>query len=320
MKESEKLDDFCMRLNGLVTNLRALGETMEESYVVKKLLRAIPSRFWQIASTIEQFGNVEKMSIEETIGSLKAHEERLGGQSNNTDGQLLLTEEEWAKREVRAEKLLLTRDEWLKKMGKGSSSDGFMKDNIRKVRDRSRVRCFNCQLLGHFASECRRAKKEKEQKSEVNLTQIHDDEPALLMAKCEESKSNMVQLNQTGVIQRLSMSNKEREESVWYLDNGASNHMTGEKEKFKELDEGVTGQVRFGDGSTVDIKGKGTICLRYKNGEERLLKDVYFIPTLCNNIISLGQLSEDGNRVVISGEYLWVYDAHGKLLMKVQKS
>ena len=26
MKETEQLDDFCMRLNGLVTNIRALGE------------------------------------------------------------------------------------------------------------------------------------------------------------------------------------------------------------------------------------------------------------------------------------------------------
>ena len=39
----------------------------------------------------------------------------------------------------------------------------------------------------------------------------------------------------------------------WYLDNGASNHMTGDREKFQELDEAVTGKVRFGDGSTVQI-------------------------------------------------------------------
>lgn len=41
---------------------------------------------------------------------------------------------------------------------------------------------------------------------------------------------------------------------------------------------------------------------------------------MCNNIISLGQLSEDGNKVVLNGEYLWVYDDRGKLLMKVQRS
>ena len=57
--------------------------------------------------------------------------------------------------------------------------------------------------------------------------------------------------------------------------------------------------VKFGDGSMVEIKGKGSISFKCKNGEERILNGVYFIPTLCNNIISLGQLSEEGNRVVL---------------------
>lgn len=42
MQDSEQLEDFSMKLNGLVTNIRALGEEIQESYVVKKLLRAVP--------------------------------------------------------------------------------------------------------------------------------------------------------------------------------------------------------------------------------------------------------------------------------------
>lgn len=45
MKDTDKLDDFCLRLNGLVTIIRTLGEIIEETYVVKKLLRAVPSKF-----------------------------------------------------------------------------------------------------------------------------------------------------------------------------------------------------------------------------------------------------------------------------------
>ncbi|GJU85621.1 zinc finger, CCHC-type containing protein [Tanacetum coccineum] len=45
-------------------------------------------------------------------------------------------------------------------------------------------------------------------------------------------------------------------DSLWYLDNGASNHMTGVREHFKDLDEDVSGKVRFGDGSYIEIKGK----------------------------------------------------------------
>lgn len=40
MKDTESIDDFCIKLHGLVTSIRALGEEIAESYVVKKLLRA----------------------------------------------------------------------------------------------------------------------------------------------------------------------------------------------------------------------------------------------------------------------------------------
>lgn len=99
----------------------------------------------------------------------------------------------------------------------------------------------------------------------------------------------MVLLNEEKVDLMLSKRSEEFKMSqVWYLDNGASQHMTGDRGKFNELDEKVTGQVRFGDGSSVAIRGKGVISFLCKNGKEWKLKDVYYIPTLCNNILSLG--------------------------------
>ncbi|XP_074342962.1 uncharacterized protein LOC141680711 [Apium graveolens] len=86
MKDTDTLDDFYLKMSGLTTKIQALGEEVAESYVVKKLLRAVPTKFLQRASTIEQFGNIEEMSIEETIGSLKAHEERLRGQVESGGG------------------------------------------------------------------------------------------------------------------------------------------------------------------------------------------------------------------------------------------
>lgn len=158
----------------------------------------------------------------------------------------------------------------------------------------------------------------------MNLSQIDidGDEPALLLSECgEQGNESMILLNERNVIPELKQPKNNRgNTSIWYLDNGASNHMTGQRGKFSDLDENVTGEVRFGDGSTVMIKGKGSIQLNCKNSENRYLREVYYIPSLCNNIISLGQLSEEGNKVVLQGEYLWVRDNHGKLLMKVKRA
>lgn len=321
MRESEPLDDFYMKLNGLVTNIRALGETMQESYVVKKMLRAVPTRFLQITSTIEQFSDLETMSVEEAMGALKAHDERTRGKSEVHEGQLMLTDEEWRKRDGKEEKLLFTREEWLRRNqgnGEGNSST----PKTRVPYDKSRVKCFNCHLYGHYAAECRKPKRNRDRRQEANIAEMIDDEPALLMTKCEKDGKNLMFLDETDVRPRLLLSKQDvkSDSNVWYLDNGASNHMSGQRSKFCVLDEGITGRVRFGDGSTVEIKGRGSVMLKCRDGKERVLNEVYFIPNLRNNIISIGQLSEDGNKVVIRGEYMWVYEKEGKLLMKIKRS
>ncbi|XP_074377209.1 uncharacterized protein LOC141718724 [Apium graveolens] len=86
MRETDQLDDVYMKLNNFVTNIRILGEKIEEAYVVKQLLRPIPSKFLQISSSIEQFGNLEEISVQEVIGSLKAYEERLRGSTESMQG------------------------------------------------------------------------------------------------------------------------------------------------------------------------------------------------------------------------------------------
>ena len=110
------------------------------------------------------------------------------------------------------------------------------------------MRCFNCQTYGHFAAECRKPRKEKDMQKEVNLSQIQKDEPALLIAEVGKAETNAMLLKEETVIPKLKKNiEREKESQVWYLDNGANNHMTGQHGKFKELDESVTGQVKFGD-------------------------------------------------------------------------
>ncbi|XP_074342522.1 uncharacterized protein LOC141680110 [Apium graveolens] len=180
MRESESLDDFYLKLSGLVTNIRAMGETIPESYIVKKLRRAVPQKFLQIVATLEQFGNLDVMTVEELIGSLKAHEERLRGPSESGGSKLLLTKEEWTRQE-RDGKLLLTREEWLKRASKDNAEnasgqryrnnvDTRGKDIVHGgIREKSRIRCFNGNYYGHFAIECRKLRQEKDTKEEANM-------------------------------------------------------------------------------------------------------------------------------------------------------
>jgi hypothetical protein len=92
--------------------------------------------------------------------------------------------------------------------------------------------------------------------------------------------------------------------------------MTGRREFFTELDSDVRGSVKFGDASGVKIKGISSVIFTAKFGEHRLLTGVYYIPTLRNSIISLGQ---NGSRVKIKDRVMRIWDRHCRLLAKITR-
>ena len=96
--------------------------------------------------------------------------------------------------------------------------------------------------------------------------------------------------------------------------------MTSSKASFSELDDDVTGMVKFGDSSRVAIRGRDTIVFRCQNGEHRALTDVYYIPQLRSSIISIGQLDERGSEVLIKDGVLRIRDQEQRLLAKVKRS
>jgi hypothetical protein len=82
MNDAESMDDFAEKFMTLVAQIRELGDAMEEKYVVKKLLRSVSQQVYKHASSMVLFNDVNKMTMEEAIGSLKAHEEILKGRED----------------------------------------------------------------------------------------------------------------------------------------------------------------------------------------------------------------------------------------------
>lgn len=83
-------------------------------------------------------------------------------------------------------------------------------------------------------------------------------QPALFLTECGEKNDNMMLISEDLVVPKLNQGKGENHvvSNLWYLENGASNHMTGHRSKFDELDKSVTGQVKFRDGPVVHIKEK----------------------------------------------------------------
>ncbi|GJW20840.1 zinc finger, CCHC-type containing protein [Tanacetum coccineum] len=77
MKEDETIDTFTAKLTTIVNKAASLGHTMEDETLVRKLLNAVPDRYLQIVASIEQYSDLDEMTLEEAIGRLKTYEERI---------------------------------------------------------------------------------------------------------------------------------------------------------------------------------------------------------------------------------------------------
>nr|GEY86422.1 zinc finger, CCHC-type [Tanacetum cinerariifolium] len=143
-----------------------------------------------------------------------------------------------------------------RKDGKSSHRNSNRNNFKKSSYDTSKLQCFQCKKIRHIAPNCPQRTKANKQSNLVK----EDLEPTLLMAILEdpdEGKQVKEVEEQKVSLHKEDVGYKETNmDSLWYLDNGASNHMTGVREYFKELDEKVNGKVRFEDGSYIEIKGK----------------------------------------------------------------
>jgi len=158
------------------------------------------------------------------------------------------------------------------------------------------VQCYNCKEYGHFASDCSQHKFEDKN---VNFAEkeIDYEEPALLLACGKFDGSNF---------------------NTSYLDTGASNHMCGMKEAFVDIDESYKGNITFGDLSQRPVEERGRILIELKNGEQKFISEVFYVPDKKNNILSLGKFLEKGFEVQMKDKNLKIFDESGAAIASVK--
>ena len=90
MGKTDSIVDFTMKFTHIVSVLRNLGEAMEEKEVMRRFLRATPTKFDALTLSLEQYGELDKVSLNEVIGSLTVHELRLKERKSREEEQVLL--------------------------------------------------------------------------------------------------------------------------------------------------------------------------------------------------------------------------------------
>ena len=74
MGKTDSVVNFVMKFTHIISDLRNLGEMMEEKEVMRMFLRATPAKFDALTLSLEQYGELDKVILDEVIGSLTVHE------------------------------------------------------------------------------------------------------------------------------------------------------------------------------------------------------------------------------------------------------
>ena len=138
-------------------------------------------------------------------------------------------------------------------------------------------KCFNCGKIGHLAAKCRKPKRR------------------------DASDQNGQHKSQTS--DEACMAGSAKDE--WVADTGASHHMANSKDAFRSLTHISAGvhPVNFGNGETLDARGRGTIkIISHVHGQriELDMLDVLYIPGLKRNLFSIGSACEKGLKASVS--------------------
>ena len=130
----------------------------------------------------------------------------------------------------------------------------------------SKVKCFACHKFGHYAVMCPNRKKKQ----------------VVAFADLEEFSSKFER--EFSLIACLSSSLGSSR--VWYIDSGASTHMSGVREVFSEITErDISVEVELGDDRVVRAVGRGTVAFQRESRPPLRFRDVYYVPRLKKNLI-----------------------------------
>ena len=97
-------------------------------------------------------------------------------------------------------------------------------------------------------------------------------------------------------------------DAVWYIDSGASRHMTGVRDCFTEFSSSaVEMSVILGDDSVVRAVGTGTVGFERESQAPLLITDVLHVPGLKKNLISVSSIEDKGFDVLFTDGQVLMY-------------
>jgi hypothetical protein len=146
-----------------VNAIIGLGEEIEESVIVQKVLRSLPMRFNPKISALEERSDLNSISMDELHGIFTAYEMRIEQENPDVKEASFKASKRSKKNKKEQEEYNNNNDiseddeevaNFVKRLNKGTNG---------RYRGKLPLICFNCDGIGHFANKCPHKKKRNDE-------------------------------------------------------------------------------------------------------------------------------------------------------------
>lgn len=185
---------------------------------------------------------------------------------------------------------------------------------LRAGGNKGSIICHRCNKPGHMKRECPLMKSGKESNNQPSSS---------------GRKSNPAPKSKSAKIGKVSsfafVANCDRKLSkAWIVDSGATSHMCADRTFFDELRSSSGISITLADGNETHVKGIGSgklLCCDDQGEEhEVILSEVYYVPELESNLISVSRLVSKGAEVIFSASSGCIIKSRGMIAAVARKS
>lgn len=285
MSESSTMSNFLQEVTELVNEFAAVGETIPDDELVEHILLALPDTFEVLVNTIMYREKLPKPSA--LIATLLQDEVRRNLR---------------APRRTEAEALLV------KNAGRHSANRRSAAEGDQKIA-KAGGNCHYCGQKGHWlrncpelAAEVKRRRASRIEQPTVNLIDNFEiDEYDSYDSFPNDTADPDLTINFTEV--NLACSKDEE----WFLDSGASRHVTGRKNLLSNLEGGNHSRISTAGGERLHVAGQGSVDFPTTSGGIKL-DEVLYVPGVTKNLISVGSITDgkQGLKVLFDSKSAWI--------------
>lgn len=167
------------------------------------------------------------------------------------------------------------------------------------TKQKTKVKCAFCKKKGHTVDVCRKKKSEEKPKDGISAkaafiahTSANDETETAYAAPHKTIKAY-----------------------EWYIDSGASKHMTPHGQLLKNIKPTNVYEIMSANSAKMNVKGAGKTTLN-TNGKEIVVKEVLHVPALSANLLSVHDIASHGNSVLFDTNGCTIRNANDEIVLQ----